>query len=74
MRYGGWSAYGESETADILFAVGVDQRRADDGIAAKSTMPGLIRKSASVISTRRGTGGSARNRRRMPVESPVALR
>lgn len=35
-------AYGQSKTANALFAVGVSQRWADDGILANSLMPGGI--------------------------------
>jgi NAD(P)-dependent dehydrogenase (short-subunit alcohol dehydrogenase family) len=43
LQYDGWSAYGQSKTANILFAVGVGQRWAEDGILANSLMPGSIR-------------------------------
>jgi NAD(P)-dependent dehydrogenase (short-subunit alcohol dehydrogenase family) len=43
LQYDGWAAYGQSKTANILFAVGVGQRWADDGIVANSLMPGSIR-------------------------------
>ena len=43
LQYDGWAAYGQSKTANILFAVGVSQRWADDGISANSLMPGSIR-------------------------------
>jgi NAD(P)-dependent dehydrogenase (short-subunit alcohol dehydrogenase family) len=43
LQYDGWAAYGQSKTANILFAVGVAQRWADDGIIANSLMPGSIR-------------------------------
>jgi NAD(P)-dependent dehydrogenase (short-subunit alcohol dehydrogenase family) len=43
LQYDGWAAYGQSKTANILFAVGVSQRWADDGITANSLMPGSIR-------------------------------
>jgi NAD(P)-dependent dehydrogenase (short-subunit alcohol dehydrogenase family) len=43
LQYDGWTAYGQSKTANILFAVGVGQRWADDGIVANSLMPGSIR-------------------------------
>jgi NAD(P)-dependent dehydrogenase (short-subunit alcohol dehydrogenase family) len=42
-QYDGWAAYGQSKTANILFAVGVAQRWADDGIVANALMPGSIR-------------------------------
>jgi NAD(P)-dependent dehydrogenase (short-subunit alcohol dehydrogenase family) len=40
--YDPWSAYGQSKTANILFAVAASSRWADDGIAANSLMPGNI--------------------------------
>jgi NAD(P)-dependent dehydrogenase (short-subunit alcohol dehydrogenase family) len=43
LQYDGWAAYGQSKTANILFAVGVSQRWAEDGISANSLMPGSIR-------------------------------
>jgi NAD(P)-dependent dehydrogenase (short-subunit alcohol dehydrogenase family) len=43
LEYDGWTAYGQSKTANILFAVGVGQRWAEDGIVANSLMPGSIR-------------------------------
>jgi NAD(P)-dependent dehydrogenase (short-subunit alcohol dehydrogenase family) len=43
LEYDGWAAYGQSKTANILFAVGVSQRWADDGISANALMPGSIR-------------------------------
>jgi NAD(P)-dependent dehydrogenase (short-subunit alcohol dehydrogenase family) len=43
LEYDGWAAYGQSKTANILFAVGVGQRWAQDGILANSLMPGSIR-------------------------------
>jgi NAD(P)-dependent dehydrogenase (short-subunit alcohol dehydrogenase family) len=43
LEYDGWTAYGQSKTANVLFAVGVGQRWADDGIVANSLMPGSIR-------------------------------
>ncbi|HWW91421.1 MAG TPA: SDR family NAD(P)-dependent oxidoreductase [Solirubrobacteraceae bacterium] len=43
LQYDGWAAYGQSKTANILFAVGVGQRWAGDGIIANSLMPGSIR-------------------------------
>jgi len=43
LQYDGWAAYGQSKTANILFAVGVSQRWAEDGISANALMPGSIR-------------------------------
>lgn len=40
--YDGISAYGQSKTANVLFAVGVGQRWADDGIVANALMPGAV--------------------------------
>jgi NAD(P)-dependent dehydrogenase (short-subunit alcohol dehydrogenase family) len=41
--YEPWSAYGQSKTANALFAVEATRRFADDGITANSLMPGGIR-------------------------------
>lgn len=40
--YEKWTAYGQSKTANALFAAGVAQRFADDGIKAYSVHPGGI--------------------------------
>ncbi|MEV6060946.1 SDR family NAD(P)-dependent oxidoreductase [Nocardia asteroides] len=40
--YDGISAYGQSKTANVLFAVGVAQRWSEDGITANALMPGAI--------------------------------
>lgn len=40
--YDPWSAYGQSKTANVLFAVGVTQRHAADGITANAVHPGGI--------------------------------
>jgi NAD(P)-dependent dehydrogenase (short-subunit alcohol dehydrogenase family) len=40
--YEPWSAYGQSKTANVLFAVEASRRWADDGITANSLMPGAI--------------------------------
>jgi NAD(P)-dependent dehydrogenase (short-subunit alcohol dehydrogenase family) len=40
--YDPFKAYGQSKTANVLFAVGVDQRGKDDGIRAFSLHPGGI--------------------------------
>ena len=41
-EYDPWSAYGQSKTANSLFAVGVTQRWADDGVLANAVHPGGI--------------------------------
>ncbi|MEE6261889.1 SDR family NAD(P)-dependent oxidoreductase [Plantactinospora sonchi] len=41
-EYDGWLGYGQSKTANILFAVGVDQRGEAEGIRGFSLHPGLI--------------------------------
>jgi NAD(P)-dependent dehydrogenase (short-subunit alcohol dehydrogenase family) len=41
--YEAWSAYAQSKTANVLFAVEATRRWADDGIIANSLMPGAIR-------------------------------
>jgi NAD(P)-dependent dehydrogenase (short-subunit alcohol dehydrogenase family) len=40
--YDRWSAYGQSKTANILFAVGLDRRAKADGVRAFSLHPGSI--------------------------------
>jgi NAD(P)-dependent dehydrogenase (short-subunit alcohol dehydrogenase family) len=40
--YDPWGAYGQSKTANVLFAVGATRRWANDGITANSLMPGAI--------------------------------
>ncbi len=42
-EYDPWVAYGQSKTANILFAVEASRRWAGDGITANSLMPGAIR-------------------------------
>jgi NAD(P)-dependent dehydrogenase (short-subunit alcohol dehydrogenase family) len=41
--YDPWSAYGQSKTANVLFAVEASRRWAGDGITANALMPGGIR-------------------------------
>ena len=41
--YDPWSAYGQSKTANVLFAVEASRRWAPDGITANAVMPGTIR-------------------------------
>jgi NAD(P)-dependent dehydrogenase (short-subunit alcohol dehydrogenase family) len=41
--YDPWVAYGQSKTANILFAVEASRRWASDGITANALMPGVIR-------------------------------
>jgi NAD(P)-dependent dehydrogenase (short-subunit alcohol dehydrogenase family) len=41
--YDPWSAYGQSKTANVLFAVEASRRWASDGITANALMPGGIR-------------------------------
>jgi NAD(P)-dependent dehydrogenase (short-subunit alcohol dehydrogenase family) len=41
--YDPWSAYSQSKTANVLFAVEATKRWADDGITANALMPGAIR-------------------------------
>jgi NAD(P)-dependent dehydrogenase (short-subunit alcohol dehydrogenase family) len=40
--YDPWTAYGQSKSANILFAVGASQRWAQDGITANALMPGNV--------------------------------
>src|SRR6202021_1082270 len=37
-----WTSYGQSKTANVLFAVGAAQRWADDGIVANALTPGNV--------------------------------
>lgn len=41
-EYDKWSAYGESKTANVLFAVGLDARLKDRGVRAYAVHPGVI--------------------------------
>ncbi|MFG3579136.1 SDR family NAD(P)-dependent oxidoreductase [Micromonospora chersina] len=41
--YDPWEAYGQSKTANVLFAVDATRRWADDGIFTNALMPGAIR-------------------------------
>ncbi len=40
--YDRWAAYGQSKSANVLFAVGAASRWTDDGIAVNAVMPGVI--------------------------------
>ncbi|MFJ8687163.1 SDR family NAD(P)-dependent oxidoreductase [Micromonospora wenchangensis] len=40
--YDPWAAYGQSKTANVLFAVEATRRWADDGIVSNALMPGAI--------------------------------
>lgn len=40
--YDPWTSYGQSKTANVLFAVGAAERWVDDGITANALMPGNI--------------------------------
>ncbi|MCX5555572.1 SDR family NAD(P)-dependent oxidoreductase [Streptomyces sp. NBC_00038] len=40
--YDPWTSYGQSKTANALFAIGAAERWADDGITANALMPGNI--------------------------------
>jgi NAD(P)-dependent dehydrogenase (short-subunit alcohol dehydrogenase family) len=40
--YDPWEAYGQSKTANGLFAVGLTAHHADDGVTANAVMPGAI--------------------------------
>jgi NAD(P)-dependent dehydrogenase (short-subunit alcohol dehydrogenase family) len=41
--YGEWRAYGQSKTANILFAVGFDRRFKAQGVRANAIAPGMIK-------------------------------
>jgi NAD(P)-dependent dehydrogenase (short-subunit alcohol dehydrogenase family) len=57
--YEPWLAYGQSKTANVLFAVGITQRWADDGIVANALHPGGIRTNLHGTSSTRSCGGCA---------------
>jgi NAD(P)-dependent dehydrogenase (short-subunit alcohol dehydrogenase family) len=44
-EYDPWAAYGQSKTANVLFAVAATKRWASDGITVNALMPGAIRTS-----------------------------
>jgi NAD(P)-dependent dehydrogenase (short-subunit alcohol dehydrogenase family) len=67
--YDPWLAYGQSKTANVLFAVEATRRWADDGIAVNALMPGAITtnlqrhvsaESRAAMQAARGVPGPAR--------------
>ena len=44
--YDQWTSYGQSKSANVLFAVGAAQRWADDGVTVNALMPGNIASTA----------------------------
>src|ERR1700747_3328455 len=44
--YDQWTSYGQSKSANVLFAVGAAQRWADDGITVNALMPGNVANTA----------------------------
>ncbi|WP_178124068.1 SDR family NAD(P)-dependent oxidoreductase [Pseudomonas piscis] len=40
--YDRWTAYGQSKSANVLFAVGLDQHLAEEGIRALAVAPGVV--------------------------------
>ncbi len=44
--YDQWTSYGQSKSANVLFAVGAAQRWADDGLAVNALMPGNVASTA----------------------------
>jgi NAD(P)-dependent dehydrogenase (short-subunit alcohol dehydrogenase family) len=44
--YDQWTSYGQSKSANVLFAVGATQRWGDDGIAVNALMPGNVASTA----------------------------
>ena len=44
--YDQWTSYGQSKTANVLFAVGAATRWADDGVAVNALMPGNVTSTA----------------------------
>jgi NAD(P)-dependent dehydrogenase (short-subunit alcohol dehydrogenase family) len=64
--YEPWAAYGQSKTANVLFAVEASRRWAADGITANALMPGAIRTNLQryvseeeLDAMRRAAGGGA---------------
>src|SRR5882672_5366392 len=67
-EYEPWAAYGQSKTANVLFAVEATKRWAGDGITVNSLMPGGIRtklqryvSDEELARLRAATGGGAPN-------------
>lgn len=65
-EYEPWAAYGQSKTANVLFAVEATRRWASDGITVNALMPGAIRTNLQRYVTnedlarlRAASGGSA---------------
>ncbi|MET8762542.1 SDR family NAD(P)-dependent oxidoreductase [Lentzea sp. NPDC004782] len=54
--YDPWGAYGQSKTANVLFAVEATRRWAQDGITANAVMPGAILTNLQRHTGGRGTG------------------
>jgi NAD(P)-dependent dehydrogenase (short-subunit alcohol dehydrogenase family) len=44
--YDQWTSYGQSKSANVLFAVGAAHRSADDGITVNAVMPGNVASTA----------------------------
>lgn len=57
-RYDPWLAYGQSKTANVLFAVEATRRWARDGITSNSLMPGAIRTNLQRHTGGAGSGGT----------------
>ncbi|MGW6931328.1 SDR family NAD(P)-dependent oxidoreductase [Lentzea sp. NPDC054927] len=55
-RYDPWLAYGQSKTANVLFAVEATRRWANDGITANAVMPGAIYTNLQRHTEGRGSG------------------
>ena len=70
--YDPWLAYGQSKTANVLFAVEAARRWADDGITANALMPGVIATNLQrhmdeeTRAQLRGAGGSRRSSMKTP--------
>lgn len=54
--YDPWLAYGQSKTANVLFAVGATRQWAADGITANAVMPGAIFTNLQRYTNGRGSG------------------
>ncbi|MGV9648631.1 SDR family NAD(P)-dependent oxidoreductase [Streptomyces sp. NPDC003554] len=55
-RYDPWLAYGQSKTANVLFAVEATRRWAEDNITANALMPGAVHTSLQRHTGGRGSG------------------
>jgi NAD(P)-dependent dehydrogenase (short-subunit alcohol dehydrogenase family) len=64
--YDPWLAYGQSKTANVLFAVEASRRWRDDGITANAVMPGGIFTNLQRHTGGRGTGRTPADQMKTP--------